>query len=358
MKKRLSALRIKKSGDGELNKNRGEVMKYLVCLACVSLGFLFISPLNSSASSAALVNRIEGQVYDPNRVPVADAFIELLNEVDTLLSRTKTNSTGRFSFIGVSSGRFRIKVLPLGKNLMTDIQDVEVVNPYGRATDVVYVDFYLRYDKRTLNNIRNKPAESVFVQEVPDEAKRLYETGIRSLEKGSEKGLSEIESAIKVFPEYFEALKRLGQEYNARKDYQKAYPYLIRAIDVNSRSTTAFYSLAFAFYQLNEIPAALKAAKAVVTLDGNSTDGLLLYGTVLRVNKNYQEAEKTLVKAKTLTNNTNPEVYWQLALVLNKLNRNKEAADELEAYLKLVPDSPDRRKIQETIEKLRSSKQG
>jgi tetratricopeptide (TPR) repeat protein len=258
--------------------------------------------------------------------------------------------------MGMSSGRFIIKVLPLGRDLLEQEQDVEVNNQVMQS-DTVFVDFHLRPSKRSPKNLPNAAPEAIFVQDVPENARKLYETGVSNLEKNQDKGLAEIEEAIKIFPNYFEALSRLGKEYVARKDYNKAYPYLIKAIDVNQRSASCYYSLGYAFFQLKEIPAALEATKAVIILNPASVEGHLLYGTILRISGDYQNSEKILLKAKSLSKQPYAEIHWQLALVLNKLNRNKEAANELEAYLKISPESPDKKEVKDLISKLRTSKQ-
>ena len=324
------------------------------------IAFLFLLTLlvsqTSLANASALLNRIEGQVYNPDRLPVADAYVELVNAVESTLSRTKTNAAGRFSFFGVPNGRFVVKVIPAGTNYLQQSQEVELASITSTGTDSAYIDFYLVYDKRAINTAPDRPAEAVFVQDVPPNARRLYESGANDLKKNWDKGVEEIEQAVAIFPDYFDALARLGQEYNSHQKYDKAYPYLLKAIDVNQRSYNSYYGLAYSFYQLKQIPAALKAAQATVTLNGNSADAQLLYGTLLRVSGNFQDAEKTLLKAKSIAKKPNPEVYYQLALVYNKLNRNQEAASELETYLKIYPDSPDKKKVQELIDKLKNAK--
>jgi tetratricopeptide (TPR) repeat protein len=74
----------------------------------------------------------------------------------------------------------------------------------------------------------------------------------------------------------------------------------------------------------------------------------------LRLDHSYEKAEEALLRAKKLSKNKPvAEVHWQLALLYNKLGRNKEAADELEDYLKIRPDARDEKEIQELIGKLR-----
>lgn len=331
-------------------------MTRLAYLLCVSVIVLTASLTSYASDSPNLANRIEGRVYDPNRLPLADVDVELLNDVDSLLSHTKTTSAGRFTFSGLSSGRFRIRVLALRLNLQEQSQDVEIQNFTRSMNDTAYVDFYLRYDKSKISTQVVSSPDSIFVQETPPQAKELYEQGVANLTKNPEKGLSEIEESIKIFPTYFAALYTLGKEYIERKDYKKGYPYLLKAIDVNPRSAASYYTLGYAFLQLDELKAAVEAAKATITINASCIDCQLLYGTILRTNKDYVEAEKALLKAKSLSKKPIPEVNWQLALLYNRLNRNQDAANELEAYLKAQPDIPEKKKIQELIAKLRSSK--
>ena len=332
-------------------------MKRLVCSVCLLLGLLVAAPSSLFPNTPSLINRIQGQVYDQHNNPVPEADVELLNEVDSLLSRTKTNSAGMFQFIGVSSGRFQVKVMPLRTNLLGEVKDVEVTPLRAGGSDTVYVDFYLRVDKRSLGALPEGPAEAVFVQTIPDDARKLYESGLKKLEKDPAAGFSDIEQAVNIFPIYFDALTSLGREHIARKEYEKGYPYLLRAVDVNQKSPSNYYSLAYAFYQLKEIPAAIKAAQACVVLNGASVDSQLLLGTVLRINNDLKQAETALLKANELAKKKNAEVHWQLALLYNRTNRNKEASDELEAFLKLSPNNPDKKKIEDLLGKLRTSKQ-
>ena len=330
-------------------------MKLRIYCLSVFLLILFACRLSAFPTNPNLLNRIEGQVYDPNRRPVQNLYVELLNEVDSVIQRTKTNASGRFSFVGVPPGRLLVRVLTFGTNFMEQTQEIELVKTRNN-NDVGYIDITLRYvENRRREPETDLPKEVIFVQDIPPAARESYLKGVADFAKDQEKGLLEIDEAIKIFPSYFDALNWLGKEYVSRRNYEKGYPYLLKAIDVNQRSAPTYYSLAYAFYQLKQYPAALEAGRAATVLAPASVDARLLYGTVLRINGSYAEAETVLLKANSLAKEMNAETHWQLSLLYNRLNRNQDTINELEAFLKLVPDSPDKNKIQDMIAKLRTS---
>lgn len=320
-----------------------------------ALVLIFSPAAYSLNTTAPLVNRIEGQVFNPDHFPVQNMYVQLINEVDSVIAQTKTNSSGRFTFTGMPGGRYLIKVLPLGTKFKEQTVEVYVQNPTIGASDFVYADVYLTYDKGAQNSSAQTSPEAIFVQEIPPAAKKLYEDGAEDLRKNRKEGFVKIEQALELFPTYFDALSLLGEKYVAQNNYAKAYPYLIRAIDINPRSSISFFRLGFAFFQLKQYPAALEAAKAAAILVPDSIDALLLYGTTLRVNEKYDDAEKILQKADSLAKEKNAEVHWQLALLYNRLDRNQDAIRELETFLKIEPKSPDKNKILDLIAKLKSA---
>src|SRR3984893_6123160 len=298
------------------------LMNSLQIMLCGVILCLTVSTAKSGAEnydSSSLINRIEGIVWDPNRRPVSDIYVELQNENYSTVSRIRTDSTGRFSFTGYPSGHYNIKVLTSGTNYLEYTEGIDVVSVVQGGSDSQYLDIYLKIDKRKFDSGFTGITEVVFVQEVPEEARKLYKKGVKDINDG-DKGFAEIEQALKVFPEYYDALNTLGCEYVARKEYQKALAYLIRSIDVNQRSFSSFYALAYACYQLNHRPEALEAARGATLIQPNSFNAQLLYGTLLRLDGSYEKAEKVLLEAKKLSKDKSVrEVHWQLALLYNKV---------------------------------------
>ena len=62
---------------------------------------------------------------------------------------------------------------------------------------------------------------------------------------------------------------------------------------------------------------------------------------------------RILEQADHLAASKSPDVHWQLALLFNQVKRYKEAADELELFLKVEPDAKDTELIKKLIKRFR-----
>jgi tetratricopeptide (TPR) repeat protein len=301
---------------------------------------------------------IGGMVFDEQRRPVGQINVELLNDFNSVIQRTKTDGSGRFIFRGISWGRFQIKVMPLGTNLEEQIQDVEIsgVGADGRPiADNILVDIRLRVRKRTGEKVETTGV--LFAQEVPEEARKLYDGGVSDLDGNrAESGIARLEKALEIFPTYYLALIKLGLAYADQQKYPNAKDAFTRAVAVNERSFMGWYGIGYADYSMNKPDASVLAAQKALDLDKNSVNALFLLGLAQRRVKNYDGAEKSLVQAKLLDNGKTPDINWNLALLYaHNLKRFKDAANELENYLKNDPNVPNKDLIRKLIKQFRES---
>lgn len=308
-----------------------------------------------SAPVSAQIGRhsISGFVFSPERQPVSQVTVEVMNDVDQVLQRTRTEGSGRFVFRGLSSGRFRVRVLPLGLPYQEQTVEVEIVIIGGSSSVTEHRDFFLKSSKP--ENRLSPAAGTIYVQEVPDAARRLYEDAVAEFDRGrAEEGIRLMMSSLEIFPEYFAALERLGLEFLKRRNFEYARAVYIKAVSVNDRSFWSWYGLGASARELRHFAIALEAARKAQELDPASLDAALLLGMMQRHFKNYAEAEKTLVHANTLSEAKSPDVHWNLALLYgNDLKRYKEAADHLELYLRLSPNDPNRVNVEKLIASFR-----
>jgi len=76
---------------------------------------------------------------------------------------------------------------------------------------------------------------------------------------------------------------------------------------------------------------------------------------LLRQAAKLDEAETYLKQGDKLAESKSPDAHWQLDLLFNDLKRYREAADELELFLKVQPDSKDTELIKKLIQRLRQN---
>lgn len=322
--------------------------------------FCILLTLNGSSfqivSSPLFVqaNSISGHVFDEQQNGIPDLQVELLNDVESVIQRTKTDSSGLFVFRRLTNGVFQVRIQTYGTDYIGG-QTQRVQLERTRAFE--QVDFVLKTKRST--SASSTPG-AVFVQEVPEPARKEFEQGVMLLRKKDQRSeaLNKLNKAVEIFPSYYDALELLGNEYVKDEKYQEAVPLLTKALEVNKRAYHSLYSLSVAQYNLKQLTEAVDLMRRAISLNPDSLNANLWFGMLLRYAAKLDEAETYLNRADHLAGSKNAEAHWQLALLYNQLKRPKEAADHLEAFLKVQPDSRDAENIKKLIQRLRQQAGG
>lgn len=338
-----------------------EKLNIFLLFSLALLIFTTVTQIKASARSSQTGNTINGFVFGLQRQPVSDVTVELLDDYSRAISRTRTNSSGRYTFGGLKAGRFSVRVLPFGMDYEEQQQEIEIQNfaasmPSGQTVTSGYenkqLDFYLKLKKGVQTETRT---ESIFVQEVPEQAKQIYKKALELMDnKKEEEALKELKTSLEIFPDYYDALERLGTEYVKGQHFVPAEILLSRAVQINPRGAKSWYGLAYAQYSQDKINEAIESVQKAISLNQFYVDAFLLEGVLQRRAGRFELAEKQLKKAKEISKNSVAEVHWQLALLYSKnLNRYTDAADELELFLKARPESKDAENIKKLIKQFR-----
>jgi tetratricopeptide (TPR) repeat protein len=309
------------------------------------------------SAAAYSQNRIYGQVLTTSRSPVPQLYVELINDVNRIISRTRTDGSGNFIFVGMGTGRFNVRVLPGATDFEEQTQEVQItslaLSNLG-SSDSQQVIFYLR----TRRDAAAKPAVKgvIFAQEIPKDAEKYYEKAVADLDANrTDLGIAGLQDAVKAFPDYFLANDRLGVELLKRQKWQEARDRFARAAHINERSANSWYGLAFCEYALGSVEKAVEAARKATVINPDSPEMALILGIALRKERQFTDAEQALLKAKKLAGDKSPDTYWNLALLYRyDLKKNKQAADELENYLRVKPDHPNAELLKKLIRQLRT----
>lgn len=298
-------------------------------------GILFAAGILLFSQNAA-ASTIAGIVYDNHRNPLAEVDVELLNEYYQQINRTQTDGSGRYQFAGLSDGRYTVSVLPFRYDLTDQAHPLEIntVNVRGgQGNTYLTEDFYLTPKRGSL-----AAAELgvIFAQEIPTDARKLYEQAVKDFSKlRSDEGMNGLRAAIKIFPTYYLALNELGKKLTIKGDYGEAAPILLKAVEVNPQNPTTLYYLGLSLHKLNYNKPAITALTQAYVLAPASVQVLYVLGKAERMDGKYENAEKHLLQAKKLSKVSVPEIHKELVqLYANDMKKYKEAADELELYMK------------------------
>lgn len=318
-------------------------------------------------TQVSFASTISGFVYGAQRQPLYDIDIELLNENYQLRDRTKTDGSGRYEFSNLADGRYTVRALPF----RYDYQDQEhTINIYtinatqgsGTGNTFITQDFYLKPKQGGISELE---LGVIFAQDIPKEAERAYKNADKAFaDKRNQEGVDELFRALKIFPDYYNALYRMGKQLYILKKYDDAWKFLLKATEVNPKSGVAYYYMGESFHKLGEKynKAAITSLKQSTLLNPQFAPGFYTLGKVQRSAGKFSDAEKSLLKAKKLAKRPVAEIQKELVeLYGNDLKKYKEAADELELYLKASKKNmskEEQAKTKETITYFRNKAAG
>lgn len=307
-------------------------------------------------------NSINGVIFDSDRKPVAKIDVELLDEFERLLKSTKTTNAGLYFFQGIRGGVYFVQVRVDGTNFKSVKERIQIGqgNRTNRTTgavsgsEVIQVNFNLEIVRRNENQtpLNN---EVIFAQTIPPEAEKYFDNALKKLKDSrSDEAIAELENAIKIFPEYFLALEKIGYQYLAKNKFAEAENVFSKAFEVNPKSFSAKSGLGIAQFKLGKKLEAAKMVEEAIILNPSSANSFLFLGQIYRDLKEYEKAETNLKKAKELSKNKLADVHWELALLYYyNLNRYTDAANELELYLKANPSADNKKQIEKLIKMVR-----
>ena len=307
-------------------------------------------------------NQISGYVSGPDRRPVAEVYVELLDDYYATRGRVRTDGAGHYIFNSLPAGNYKVRVLPFGTNYLEQTQDVTITNAVssnaGRATisglEYVQLDFVL-HPRSNTTTTPGKSDRVVFAQTVPENAQKIYDEAIRDLEsRKAESGMAQLKKALEIFPDYYLALERLGTEYVKLARYEDAQQVLLKAVAVNPRGQESYYALGVSQFHLKQNLTAEDSLRRATDLSPNSVNANFWLGIVLMRTNKLDQAEVTLKRAYELGGKQVADVHMYLAQIYGNTHRYADAANELELFLKEAPNAADSESIRALAKRLRA----
>lgn len=306
-------------------------------------------------------NTIQGKVYFPaserNTGKTVKLHIESANATGG--ASTVTDQDGTFRFNGLRPGNYEV-VVDGGKDYENSREPV-TIDPVGSGR-IVQISIALKPKVDASN-----PAFAG----VPRAALDFYQKGMAAAQKGSEKDTKEavdlLGKAVATYPNFAQALSELGNQYLKLSQWAKATETFETLVKLKPTDPAAHLDLGIALYNVGSVLLVEKKVEEAnqklglaeiqlgeaIKLNNPGPSAHYYLGMTLVKTRKYPEAQSELELAVKNGGDNIALAHRYLGGLYQAAHRNKEAADELEKYLKLDPKVKDADRIKQSIADLR-----
>lgn len=316
------------------------------------LPIILLSLLSTPSTFQKFV--IIGTVSDTTGRSVPNVRVLAIDENFQPIRTIFVDASGQFFVRGLSPGRYQFRVETTGtpyQEYETGWIELQALRVRPGGSENYPLDIVLKFKSNKSSEPRG---ETVFVQNVPENARALYERGAKSFHDGQiDAGVAALKQALDLFPNYFQALELLGKEQVKAGRYEEGIPVLLRAIRVNPRAAASHYALGVAYLKLNQLEASIASLKKAASFNPTNANTQMMLGLAFRQQNQLVESEAAFKKALQLGGVAAAEAHFYLAGIYEKQQRFAAAAAELELYLKDATEVTDADKVREMISGLK-----
>jgi len=308
---------------------------FRTCLALqVLMAYIFAGIAGHAPEPAA---NLVGVVYsEVSNQRIAHASVWLCDDGGTRMKEAVTTDNGEFAFPGLHAGAYILQItapgfLPLEMNVNVD---------FGSASGI---SIFLRPVEKSASPKPAEPAISAHELSMPNAARKLAESGKKKLYAGNhpEDALRDLQAAVAKAPDYYEAYYQIGMAFLSLKNPAQAEQNLKKSVELSGQ-TYAEADLALAILLLSRRDAAQgePLLRRGLELNPNSWAGYYELGKLELYRMHLEPALDAAQKAESLAPQQ-PKVYRLLSLIHLRHKNYQAALVDLDAYLRLDPDSAD-----------------
>ncbi len=324
----------------------------LLCFGGSMAGQISSIPDSASQTGFGGTHSIVGTVLGPSGRPLETRVSVRLASM-TKERSFPTNETGNFAFRGLPNGSYTISI-DKEKEYEPVSQSVDVRGFEGSPPQTYTVNIRL-----TLKEGARQAAPAVLnVQfaNVPPAARGYYDKALELGGKSDHQGaVDQLKLAIKEHPTFTLAFNEMGVQYLRLGQLENADQAFQGALKIDASSFEALVNRGIVNVMLKRFGESIPMLRKAVKINDQSAVGHYFLGQALANLGLFIEAEKELQLSLNLGKEQMKEAHRILAIIYTDRGDKKQAAGELEAYLKLTPDAPDADKLKDMIRQLRAS---
>jgi Tfp pilus assembly protein PilF len=302
---------------------------------------------------------IQGRVFVPSGQALTGVSVKVnLEATNGEGGSTTTDQDGSFRFNSVRPGSYAV-VVDGGKEFENAREPVSI-DPGGTSSPITTVTIHLR--------ARVSASNPAFAG-VPQNALDFYQKGVAAGQKGNSKSAADfLSKAVEAYPSFSMALSELGIQYMKLGQMEKASATFEALLKLKPNDASAHLDFGIALYNqsvalladkkmeesIQKVGQAETQLRAAVSLKSPGPSAHYYLGLSLIKLHKYDEAQKELELAIQNGGDNLAQAHRYLGGLYQSAHRNKDAADELEKYLKLDPKAADADRIKGIVKDLRS----
>jgi tetratricopeptide (TPR) repeat protein len=256
------------------------------------------------------------------------------------------DSQGNFRFRDVPPGSYFLHAMPEGYEEI--MQQVNVTGIDDTTTFIVMT----RKPKIPKNEESAVVHISQFLDQYPEKAVDLYKKAIGDSRKGNtEQAVLQLEEAIRIAPNFYNAVNDLGILYRKLGRAADAEDAFIRAGELNDKSVDPLVHLSSLYIDSKRDDDAVEVTEEALKRDSKSAPALFNLGLALYNISMLDRAEDALKKALSLA----PKMFQARLLLANiylQMQSYDQLIDQLDRYLAENPKGAQKAEVEAMRERV------
>lgn len=263
---------------------------------------------------------------------------------------TTSDEYGNFVFRGIPSGDYAI-VIDKEKEFEPFTQVVSIIQPRGMPPQTYPLSIRLK----TKVDPSAKPGViAAEFADVPKDALESFKKAGELGKAGDHAGsIKQLKVATEEYPQFMQAYNEMGVQYLKLNDPEKADEAFSAALKINPDAYAPLMNHGIATFQLKKFSEAEAVFRQVLKSNEKSAVAHYFLGQSLANLGKFVDAEKELLTAIKLGGEEMKEAHRLLAIIYSSSGDKTGAAEELETYLKLAPNTPDAEQLRKVILQLK-----
>jgi tetratricopeptide (TPR) repeat protein len=332
------------------------IQSTVACLFCLILSQAALGQEIDPRLRTADTNNavIKGRVTLPSGFTIEGYARITLRTDQSILSTLYTNNTGEFQVRNLSQGIYFVEAEIPKSNFETTVRRVEL----GRG---LMVDLTLELrEKKDLSITANSAkvvSASELRQAVPAAAKRQYELGLKSVNKGDfQQAATHFQEAVSIYPEYLAARNDLGAQYLKLKRIDEAEAHFQIVLTNDPKNFNAKFNMGLVQIERHNYLGALTLLNQAVSIDSSRAVAHLWIGIAKLEMGSLQEAEASLVRSLLMGGDECVAAHYHLARIFMSRGEVSDASRSVNAYLHEAPKGEFATEAKELARRIKNQK--